>query len=410
MRHFMNYEHAREKMRSLKVDALLLSSPEGFFYATGFTCMLLDLFRQAPLGLFLLPAEENSEAVIILPETDVTAIKKQTEFREIYGFPVWWEAYPSIAPDQQPFDFVKFMSDKPRKLPAQHDPEEIFRILADILEKRGLISKRIGVELEFMSARMLALLQERCPNVQFVDCTSLMVELRQVKTPEEIVHLREACKVTEAGLQASAKAIRRDAGLEDLNLAFKLGVLQACKESGLSAGLGEIGGQPALGSSGLDMVDDKRIIPGMTVKYDMQVSIDRYYSDIGRTYLFGEASREQEMIYRALLEAHTRMGDVMQPGTPICRIYQAARETLDRHGLSRHARGHFGHSVGLDRRIEEPPFICSSEKTLLEKGMVLAVETPFYFEGIGKFQIEDMVLMGESGPEIMNTLSKDWIL
>lgn len=305
---------------------------------------------------------------------------------------------------------MEFMMPPARSLPAQHEPAEIFRILAGVLKKQGPGSKRIGVEFEFISAGMLALLKGCCPEVQFVDGTSLMNDLRMIKTAQEIDHLRQACKVTEAGLYASGHAICQDATLDDLTLEFKLGVLNACKKLNLIGSLGEIGGQPALGFFGPATSDSMRIKPGNTVKYDMQASINHYYSDIGRTFLFGEPLKEQKVVYKALLEAHDRMHEVLRPGRQICEVYQAARQALDRHGLFRHARGHFGHAVGLDRKIEEPPFISANEKMPLQKGMVLAVETPFYCDEIGKFQIEDMILITGDGFEIMNELSKDWTI
>jgi len=44
---------------------------------------------------------------------------------------------------------------------------------------------------------------------------------------------------------------------------------------------------------------------------------------------------------------------------------------------------------------------------VLEPGMVMAFETPFYVDGVGGFIIEDQLLVTEAGHETMNTLPYD---
>jgi Xaa-Pro aminopeptidase len=140
------------------------------------------------------------------------------------------------------------------------------------------------------------------------------------------------------------------------------------------------------------------------VKFDVQVAVSHYYSDVGRTFVYGRQTDDQRWIYDGLRQAHEKMREKLLPGMPICEVYQAGRDALARAGLGRHERGHFGHSVGLDPRIEEPPFISRTETTPLEPGMVMALETPFYGLGVGVFQLEDMCLITEDGCEIWNRL------
>lgn len=44
---------------------------------------------------------------------------------------------------------------------------------------------------------------------------------------------------------------------------------------------------------------------------------------------------------------------------------------------------------------------------VLEPGMVIDFETPFYVGGVGGFIIEDQLLVTETGRETMNTLPYD---
>jgi Xaa-Pro aminopeptidase len=63
--------------------------------------------------------------------------------------------------------------------------------------------------------------------------------------------------------------------------------------------------------------------------------------------------------------------------------------------------------VGLDPKIEEPPFVSGTETRPLCPGMVLAVETPFYVDGVGMLQIEDMCLITDEGCEILGGLPRE---
>ena len=73
-------------------------------------------------------------------------------------------------------------------------------------------------------------------------------------------------------------------------------------------------------------------------------------------------------------------------------------------GFANYSRGHLGHSVGLAHHYEEPPFIAADEARPLAPGMVVSVELPYYLLGVGSFQMERIVLIEESGAEVLDRL------
>jgi len=70
-------------------------------------------------------------------------------------------------------------------------------------------------------------------------------------------------------------------------------------------------------------------------------------------------------------------------------------------GFETYGRGHFGHGVGSSIWSEEWPFISADATTQLETNMVLALETPWYINGLGGFIIEDQIMITEKGNEII---------
>ncbi|MBN1314944.1 MAG: aminopeptidase P family protein [Anaerolineales bacterium] len=408
----MNLERARFLMRLYGLDALLLCSPENFYYSTGYASMIFELYRQAPLAMALFPAEEDVEPAIIAPEIDVEAIRRSSGVQSVYGIPLWWEVYDLAEISNNEEELKSWMAQvNPKEPPVQYDRRTICDLLATIMGDRKLSSGRVGLELDTIDANTFNLLQQANPKVEFIDSTALMYELRSIKTLAEIEDLRQACMLTEAGILAAIEDIGAGTTIDAIYDALHVGVRSAARDHDLTGALGPITGQPSLAAQGWPTQPDRIVGPGTTIKFDVQVCLSHQHSDLGRTFVFGAPTREQRYIYNGLASAHARMRNLLRPGTRICELYKAGRNALLEAGLGRHSnsRGHFGHSVGLDPKIEEPPFISAIEERNLAPGMVLALETPFYGAGLGVFQLEDLFLIASDGCEALNKLPRDLI-
>jgi Xaa-Pro aminopeptidase len=78
-------------------------------------------------------------------------------------------------------------------------------------------------------------------------------------------------------------------------------------------------------------------------------------------------------------------------------------------GIPGYVRGHVGHSVGLNREVEEWPVIGAASDIAFSDGMVFSVETPYYGHGVGSILLEDMVELTSEGITTLTTESKDLI-
>jgi Xaa-Pro aminopeptidase len=88
-------------------------------------------------------------------------------------------------------------------------------------------------------------------------------------------------------------------------------------------------------------------------------------------------------------------------------VHAAMLASMRRDGLGEYFRGHFGHSVGGSVGIEEWPFFSAGNAEVIEKNMVLALETPFYGQGLGALMIEDQLLVTDTGVEWMTHLPRE---
>jgi Xaa-Pro aminopeptidase len=398
-------------MSGSDLDAVLLCTPEDFFYGTGYGSFIFELYRRAPMAMALLPRRKDVEPAIIVPDMDVEGARRVSGIGDIQGYPMWAERYTLERDANDASDlgslFARRRAAEGSELPEQYDRNTICELLASVLRDRSLSQARVGLELDFVDVNTFRLLCQANSDVEFVDSTSLMDELRCVKSKDEIDWLRKACSLTEAGIVAGSRGISEGASESLIREALSNGVWQAAEERNLTSDLNSVGGQVEVGGPAGAVEASAVKSEGAVVKFDVQVRLAHYHSDVGRTYVYGHALPAQRRLKQVLVEAHDRARDTLRPGTSICDVYNAALHSVRDAGFGFYRRGHFGHSVGLDPKIEEPPFISATETRPLLPGMVLAVETPFYVYGVGMFQIEDMCVITEEGCEVLSRLPRE---
>jgi Xaa-Pro aminopeptidase len=148
---------------------------------------------------------------------------------------------------------------------------------------------------------------------------------------------------------------------------------------------------------------------GDLIKIDVGCVVSGYSSDGARTAVLGTPSAGATRIYDALHRAFDVGFGLLKPGTPLAEIYRATAATMWDAGYESYGRGHFGHGVGSSIWSEEWPFISAAADAVLEPGIVMAFETPWYIDGLGGFIIEDQLLITDRGADVMAPLPRDLI-
>lgn len=146
----------------------------------------------------------------------------------------------------------------------------------------------------------------------------------------------------------------------------------------------------------------KKIEKGDFILIDFGLRKEGYHSDQTRTLVCGKPTQEQSKIYGIVKEAHDRAIEGIQPGTPICEIDQIARDHIQKAGYGDYFGHGLGHGIGL--AVHEDPVVNGDNKGLIQEGMVFTVEPGIYIPGWGGVRIEDMVLVKESGAEVLTYL------
>ncbi|MBD1863110.1 MULTISPECIES: aminopeptidase P family protein [Trichocoleus] len=118
-------------------------------------------------------------------------------------------------------------------------------------------------------------------------------------------------------------------------------------------------------------------------------------TDDTRTFVVGEATREQIARYTEVLKAHINCAMQRFPkGTPGCQLDGIARSAMWQSGLD---YGHgTGHGVGAFLNVHEGPNgINKRSQEPLEPGMVTSVEPGYYEPGWGGIRIENLYVIKE---------------
>ena len=147
--------------------------------------------------------------------------------------------------------------------------------------------------------------------------------------------------------------------------------------------------------------DPQTLKTGDMVLIDTGCQVEGYISDITRTYVFGEPTVRQRMVWNAEKAAQAAALAAAQLGVPCREVDIAARRSLaaDGFGPQYELPGlphRTGHGIGLD--IHEWPYLVGSDTTPLAEGMCFSNEPMICVPGEFGIRLEDHFYMTADGP------------
>jgi Xaa-Pro aminopeptidase len=140
---------------------------------------------------------------------------------------------------------------------------------------------------------------------------------------------------------------------------------------------------------------------------DYGVILAGYCSDMTRTVHVGPVSRMRRRMYNAVRDAQLASIKAVGPGVETGEVDRAGRDILKKAGFDAYFTHSTGHGVGIE--VHEPPRVAKGQTQKLEPGMVVTIEPGIYIPEEGGVRIEDMVLVTETGHEVLTPTTKDLI-
>ncbi len=274
--------------------------------------------------------------------------------------------------------------------------------LAEVLLRYGV--KRAGFDSFYTTYQVYSFLKETAPDVEFVPLGNDIEGIRRCKEPDEILAVKRAVAIATDAFAAVVEKIaagRTERSISaELDYAMvRLGAdrpsFDTIVASGPRAALPH--GQPT----------DRVLAPGEPVIVDFGCQVGGYSSDETVTLTVGRPNDRIAEICDVVREAMEKGCRAVRAGLPINDLDMTVRGFVEDKGFGEYFRHGTGHGVGI--AVHEAPAVTAKAEGLLEENMIITVEPGVYIPDLGGVRLESMVLVNESGGEVLTRLKKDLI-
>ncbi len=290
------------------------------------------------------------------------------------------------------------------------------------------IPKRLGLELDILPSRLYMSYQRLLPDTEMVDISSLIRGVRMVKSEYEVSCITKAAGMadsmyekvpgflaeskTETDLALRLEAFYRGKGHPGLvrtrtfNMECLYGHVMAGKSGAVASNSPGPTGGKGLGPFYSQSAGKDKIGKHEPVFVDYAANVEGYIADQARIFSLGNLPEKFHRAHNVMLEVQERLTEKGRPGARSGDLYSLALKIAEKAGLEEGFMGYpdpvpfVAHGVGLE--IDEWPVIGRNSDTILEEGMVMALEPKFIFPGQGVVGIENTWVVTEQGMKKLN--------
>lgn len=266
--------------------------------------------------------------------------------------------------------------------------------------------KQVGFEAAHMSVAEHARLLEAVEGqLELVPVEGLIEGLREIKDEAELAVMRRAIALTDRVIETVTARLLPDHSERQAAWMIE----QAMREGGA-----EGTAFPIIVAAGPNAAlphhhpGDEPLGANRPIVIDMGARIDGYNADLTRTVVLGKPDKRFWTIYHTVLEAQQRAIAGLRPGLLAHEADALARDFIAAAGYGDHFGHGLGHGIGLD--VHEGPSVRWTQpggtSAPLQPGMVTSIEPGIYLEDWGGVRIEDLVLITESGCEVLSAAPK----
>ena len=225
------------------------------------------------------------------------------------------------------------------------------------------------------------------PDAELSEGSSLVNELRRVKSDAELGRRAHACLIAREAMDAVSPLVAPATSMIDLVEAVEHELRRRGSRGTSFPTHIFTWGERRLDSDGPGANEGLR--EGDVVLFDFGAVHEGYCSDFGRSVPCGEPPAEYERVRRVLLQAQEAGRAAATPGTLAREVNAACRAPIEAAGLGDGFRHRMGHGIGLD--VHERPFLSVEDETPLEAGMTFTDEPSILLDGRFGVRVEDVI-------------------
>lgn len=290
-------------------------------------------------------------------------------------------------------------------------PEEPVAAFQRIAFSKNILKGRVGMEIP---AYYLHPLHYERLKLWFgqslcLDATSLVGDLKLVKSPAEILYIRQAARIADLAMVRFAENIEH--GQSELEAAAVIHHALLSSGSGLAAStINLVSGERSAFSHGAPT--DRRFANGDAINVEYGSAVKRYTATLGRQFCLGEPTARLYELHALVRQASDACIAAIRNGVPSTVPHEAAARVIAEAGLDKyrvHTSG-YGLAPGFPPSWGESVNMFGGNTYTLKAGMVVSVEPPVFIgaEKLG-VRIIDNVLITEQGCELLSTFSRELV-
>ncbi len=340
---------ARTHMEEAKIDVLVLWDHINIRYFTGFQSLHWSTRSLQP-AVFLLPLDQDP--LLVVPDFFAGVAEGYTYLTNIR------------------LHLKPHVTDSIRSLPAE---------IAGLVKELGYGRGRVGLESGYWGTMWIPrplndidLFRSELRAATLVEACDVIWKCRMIKSACEVEAIKKATQAVVRAYGDLVANFRLGMSERDVGRMFRNSILQYTEDCE----------PPIATSSGRKIVmpdtpsfyDEVSITIGDRIAFEPLPTYKGYRGSCGRVFHVGpipdEALKMAEAVDRVQASVMAAIKPGIEAGSLVEMITEECREAgID---LTGETDDQIGHGIGLD--LQEPPMIARGEKTLLEEGMVLAVE------------------------------------
>ena len=389
-----NYERALKIMDKYNLEALIATSPENVLYLSGYRSLSQWALRGVPVYA-IFPRDGEPSLIIPISDLDLYA-DKPSWIKDVRCYGVFYiEHYEkeSLKLSDSEVRLAELMKKVKRGKSA-------LDLLVDVLVEKGLDKKKIGIDEIGIDYNTWLYLKNSLPNAQLKPAFNIFKEIRMIKTSDEVELLRKAAEISQKAVETMLESVRE--GVSELELAQIVEEVIVKEGGRVFATVIGCGTRSAFPNA---LPSSYRVKKGDIIRYDGGCTYNDYYSDIAKTAVLGEASEKIKKYFKAIAIGTEEALNAIKPGIKASEVFRIAVEAVRKNGIPHYKRHHCGHGIGIE--CYDKPIIRPTDETVLEPGMVINIETPYYEIGLGGLQVEVTILVTESGYELLTPKTFD---
>ena len=242
---------------------------------------------------------------------------------------------------------------------------------------------------------------------------------RQVKTADEVTHIRYGVRLAEIGLERAVQILSESTVSMNTVLQWQGNAVTAeLLQREIDATIARHGGTAShtIAAPGTQAADPHESGTGpihahqpIVIDIFPRVDATGYHGDLTRTLVKGKAPGIVRKAYHAVRQAQQAAVDCLRVGVSGKDVHTTAENALVAAGFTTtlteaepmgfiHGTGH-----GLGLEIHELPRVNSSATTPLQAGNVITIEPGLYYPEWGGVRLEDVVVVTDGGCKSLTT-------